>query len=145
MSGPSFSPGLIDFSHERADPQHQLPFETNNTDEKERKRERERLQSVYSGCFPPRGALSLLICIKIGEQDGGGAGKEMLNTRSDYDFAGESACEEETRRESSGGLYEFHDPRFWITSLVSLSLSLSIFHLAPLFVNGSRLIRWSWR
>lgn len=127
MSGPSFSPGLIDFSHERADPQHQLPFETNNTDEKERKRERERLQSVYSGCFPPRGALSLLICIKIGEQDGGGAGKEMLNTRSDYDFAGESACEEETRRESSGGLYEFHDPRFWITSLVSLSLSLSLY------------------
>lgn len=53
----------------------------------------------------------------------------MLNTRSDYDFAGESACEEEkTRRESSGGLYEFHDPRLWITdpSLVFLSLSLSL-------------------
>lgn len=72
-------------------------------------------------------------------QDGGRAGKEMLNTRSDYDFAGESACEEKTRRESSGGLYEFHDPRLWITSLVSLSLFIS--HLAPLFVNGSWLIR----
>lgn len=39
MSGPSFSPGLIDFSHERADPQHQLPFETNNAYERERERE----------------------------------------------------------------------------------------------------------